>query len=205
MGAASAIKVGDALHCTRWKAQIRWTAHCADAHSHLSHSGPSVCSRGTARVSRYLCRCAGMCLLSNSVCSHFQVYFCAWPFKQENAVIIKVIIKKWSLWSKQLSYPRDVYKVMKFWLTQATKSTNLPLSRAAVASTLWAHCTHLQVCVTPNKLFDTPPFRNTPLPRANYMLIFLWVMPVTNYLLRRDWALLCNTLFINPWPYGTSS
>lgn len=38
----------------------------------------------------------------------FQVCFCACMFKQENAVIIKVIIKKWSLWSKQLDLPRDV-------------------------------------------------------------------------------------------------
>lgn len=194
------MKKGDALHSAKWKALIRWPAHGMDAHSCLSHSVPSVCSRGTARVSRCLCWCAGMWLLSNSVCSQFQFYFCACTFKQENAVIIKVIIKRWSLWSKKLNYLRDVYKVMKCWLTQATK----PASEES-SSDFLSHRTHLLVCVTPNKLFDIPPFKNTPLPRANYMLIFLWVMPVTNYLLRRDWAFLCNTLFVNPRPHGTSS
>lgn len=61
---------------------------------------------------------------------------------QEKAVIIKVIIEKLTLWSKQLSLPGDVYKEMKCWLTQATKSADLSPSRAAVTSFPWAHCTH---------------------------------------------------------------
>lgn len=87
-----------------------------------------------------------------------QVYFCACLFKQENAVIFKVIIKKWSLWSKGFDLTRDVYKMMKCWLTEATKFTDLPLSRAAVTSSPWAYCTHYlflchpKSCLTPHSL-----------------------------------------------------
>lgn len=112
MEAVGAMERGAALHSAGWRALMGCPAHAMDVHSRLSHSLPSV-AEGLHGFPDARSAALGCAFLPPLFASTSPVHFCACLFRQENAVIVKVIIKKWGLWSKRFELLRDAYKTMK--------------------------------------------------------------------------------------------
>lgn len=133
MGSVSVTERDPARHSTEWRAQMRSSSPPMDVHSCPLRPVPPVAEglRGFPDVHAAALRCA----FSPTVFSPaFPVYSYAGLFTQENVVIIKAIIQKCSLWRKRFDLLRDVYKMVKCCLTQATKNMDLSPRRTAATS-----------------------------------------------------------------------